>query len=744
MKLAGSRALVVGGTGLVGGMLLKLLEEQGAETLGTYCSRSSNGFKQLDLRDEAAVRELLEAYRPHVVFLAGGFASVDRAQQQPDDARAVNEGGSRAVARAAQALGARLVFYSTDYIFDGAAGPYDEADRPAPISVYGETKLAAEHTIAETLEDHLIVRTTAIYGWNPTSPNFAMHLWQKLGDGQTLAAPSDQITTPTLVDNLAAVSLQLVEEDAQGVVNVVGEDRLSRADFARVLAKAFVLDPDLVVPTPTADLGQPAARPLEGGLRTERLRELLDTEPMALDEALKRLRRQWRASTYVASGPKAPSTEEEALKQEILAKVRDYHALAHAPKPFVPGQTRVMYSGRTYGAEEIVNVVDAGLDFWLTLGPYGDLFERQLAAYVGCRDAMLVNSGSSANLTCVMTLMSPQLPRPMKRGDEVITPAVTFPTTLAPIVQCGLVPVFVDCELGTYNVDPARLADAIGPKTRGMVIPHTLGNPFALDVVTELVREHDLFLIEDSCDALGATYDGQRVGTFGEVASLSFYPAHQMTMGEGGAVLINHARYQRIARSVRDWGRDCWCAPGESNTCGRRFGWHLGDLPAGYDHKYVYSHVGFNLKPTDLQAAIGVAQLRRVPEFVDTRRRNFRILYEGLSKFSDRLILPVSDPRAEPSWFGFPITVEEGVSRQSLVRWLETGNIETRSVFGGNILRQPGYRDIEHRVVGTLERSDRIVRDTFFIGVHPGLTEEMLAYVIGRFESFFANAGRGA
>lgn len=741
MELTGTKALVVGGSGLVGTVLLRLLEEQGAETLGTYYTRPVPGLAKLDLTDHAGVASLLEEYRPQIVFLAGGFAGVDRAEAEPDRARAVNEEGTRAVARAARAVGARLVFYSTDYIYDGKAGPYGESDVASPISVYGQTKVAAERAIEEALDDHLIIRTTAVYGWNPTSPNFAMHIWQRLGDGETLQAPSDQITTPTLADYLAAVSLLLVQGDAQGAVNVVGADRLSRAEFAQVVARSLALDAKLVEPTPTSELGQAAARPLEGGLRTDRLRALLDTEPMPLDEALKRLRRQWRASTYVASGPKAPSSDAEVLKQEILAKVRDYHSLAHVRPPFVPGESRVMYSGRTFGAEEIVNVVDAGLDFWLTLGPYGDLFERQLASYVGCRDTVLVNSGSSANLTAVMALMSPQLQRPLQRGDEVITPAVTFPTTLAPIVQCGLVPVFVDCELGTYNIDPEQLEAAISPRTRALFIPHTLGNPFALDIVSDLAREHELYLLEDSCDALGATFDGQRVGTFGELASLSFYPAHQMTMGEGGAVLVNHARYQRIVRSVRDWGRDCWCAPGESNTCGKRFGWKLGDLPAGYDHKYVYSHVGFNLKPTDLQAAIGVAQLQRVPGFVEARRRNFATLYAGLAQFADRLILPVSDPRAEPSWFGFPITVREGVSRQSLVRWLETGNIETRSVFGGNILRQPGYRDIEHRVHGSLERSDRIMRDTLFIGVHPGLTDEMLAYVIERFERFFANEG---
>jgi CDP-4-dehydro-6-deoxyglucose reductase, E1 len=742
VRLTGARALVVGANGLVGNLLHGLLEEQGAEVTGTFFSRPVHGLSPLDLRDADAVSALLMSVRPQVIFLAGGFAGVDRAEEAPDDARDINEGGAESIARAAKALGAKLVFYSTDYVFDGVDGPYAEGDVPQPISTYGRTKLAAENVIRRTTDDHLIIRTTAVYGWNPTSPNFAMHVWQKLGGGDRLPAPSDQITTPTLVDYLGAVSLRLLENDVRGIVNVAGADRLSRGEFARRVARSFALDPDLVIPTPTAELGQLAARPLDGGLRTDLLRSLLDTEPMGLDEALKRLRRQWRASTYVASGPKAAPSAANELKEDILDRVRQYHAVAHAPNPFVPGETRVMYSGRTYGAEELVNVVDAGLDFWLTLGPYGDLLERQLAQYVGCRDVALVNSGSSANLTAVMSLMSPLLPRPLQRGDEVITPAVTFPTTLAPIVQCGLVPVFVDCELGTYNVDPEQLAAAVSPKTRALMIPHTLGNPFALDVVTELALEHELYLVEDTCDALGATWDGQKVGTFGDLASLSFYPAHQMTMGEGGAVLVNRARYSRIVRSIRDWGRDCWCAPGESNTCGRRFGWELGGLPAGYDHKYVYSHIGFNLKPTDLQAAVGVAQLRRVPGFVEARRRNFSLLYDGLKQFEDRLLLPISDPRAEPSWFGFPITVLDGVSRQSLVRWLETGNIETRTVFGGNILHQPGYRDIEHRIVGKLDRSDRIMRDTFFVGVHPGLTDEMIAYVVDRFERFFADTGR--
>jgi dTDP-4-dehydrorhamnose reductase len=478
MNLSGKSVLVVGGSGLVGSNLMRLLEEQGAETVGTYHSRrNGKALRRLDLADDAAVASLIEELRPTVVFLAGGFASVDRAEENPAAAHAVNEGGTRSVARAAETAGARLVFYSTDYIFDGASGPYSEDQPSSPISVYGQTKVGAETAISETLNDHLIIRTTAVFGWSPTSPNFAMHVWNRLSEGEELRVPSDQVTTPTLADYLAAVSLQLVEADVQGTVNVVGADRLSRAEFARVLARTFALDPDLVAPVPTAELGQAAPRPLRGGLSTSRMREVLDTEPMALDESLKRLRRQWRAATYVAAGPSEAPSRAVELKHEILDRVREYHALAHAPRPFIPGESRVMYSGRTYGAEELVNVVDAGLDFWLTLGPYGDLFERQLAEYVGCRDTALVNSGSSANLTAVVSLMSPKLPRPLERGDEVVTPAVTFPTTLAPIVQSGLIPVFVDCEVGTYNVDPDLLAAAISPRTRALIIPHTLGNP---------------------------------------------------------------------------------------------------------------------------------------------------------------------------------------------------------------------------------------------------------------------------
>lgn len=744
--MADNRALIIGGTGLVGSRLARGLEDRGFGVTATFMSRPIPGLQTLDIRDASQTRNIVTEKRPHVVCLAAAFTNVDESEDREDEAAAVNIQGTRFVAHAAESVGATLVFFSTDYVFDGREGPYREDAEPAPLNVYGRTKLKGEQIVRETLEDHLIVRTTCVYGWDRGSKNLGMQVWQRLGAGEKMLVPSDQVTTPTLADYLAEATLRLVEEGVRGIVNIAGPDLLSRGEFARSLAQAYSLDRNLIIPTPTSELGQRARRPLAGGLDTTQVRDYLGTEPMPLDESLKRLRRQWRSDTYVSAGPTKPRSEAESLKQDILEKARIYHAVAHAPKEFVPFKSRVPYSGRIFGDDEMVNLIDAALDFWLTLGPYGDVFEKNLATFLGSRDTMLVNSGSSANLAAVLSLTSSRLDRPLQPGDEVITPAVTFPTTLAPIVQAGLIPVFVDVELETLNLDVARIDDAFSPRTRAMMVPHTLGNPFDLDIVLEAARAHDLYLIEDSCDALGATFGGKAVGTFGDLGTLSFYPAHQMTMGEGGAVIINKAAYSRILRSIRDWGRDCWCAPGESNTCGKRFGWQLGDLPAGYDHKYSYSHIGFNLKPTDLQAAIGVAQLRRVPEFVERRRHNFERIHSALKAYEDRLILPKSHPRAQPSWFGFPITVREGLSRRSLVQWLEDSNIETRDVFAGNILRQPGYQGIKHRVAGDLRQSDRVMRDTFFIGVYPGISEEMLDFIVERFETYFAslgNAGQG-
>jgi CDP-6-deoxy-D-xylo-4-hexulose-3-dehydrase len=731
------RALVVGASGLVGGAVLSALEANGWDAAGTARSTQPH-LHSLEIRDQAAVSRLIDEVTPAVVVLPAAWTDVDSCEGDAEKAWAVNVDGARNVARATAAAGAKLVYYSTDYVFDGCDGPYSEDATPNPVNVYGRTKLAAEELIRDESAEHLIIRTTVVYGWDRASKNFAMQLWRTLSAGDTLKVPVDQIGTPTLADYLGEVTVRLLEAGLRGTINVAGADRLSRVAFARRLARAFALDETQIIECTTPEQERPAARPLDAGLDTSRLQSVLKTDAMALDEALRRIRRYWRADTYVAVGGTTPgSSRADQLKAEILAKVRDYHAEVHGPTEFQPLASRVPYAGRVFGPEEMVNLVSSSLDFWLTLGPWGELFERSLRQRLGARDVALVNSGSSANLTAVTALMSSQLDNHLVPGDEVITPAATFPTTLAPLLQNGLVPVLVDCELGTYNVDPALVTQAVTERTRAIMVPHTLGNPFDLAALRALADAHDLFLIEDSCDALGGEYDGRPVGTFGDLATLSFYPAHHITMGEGGAVIVNRPRLSRIVRSVRDWGRDCWCAPGETNTCGKRFGWQLGDLPDRYDHKFTYSNLGYNLKPTDMQAAIGVAQLDRLDGFIAARRRNFQRLFEGLTPLGDRLILPRWDERAQPSWFGFPITVGEGVSRRRLVGWLEEGHIETRDLFGGNIVQQPGYKGAAFRVHGTLPNTERIVRDTFFVGVYPGLTDDMVDFVIERFHGFF-------
>jgi CDP-4-dehydro-6-deoxyglucose reductase, E1 len=428
--------------------------------------------------------------------------------------------------------------------------------------------------------------------------------------------------------------------------------------------------------------------------------------------------------------------ERADLKSRILDLVREYVRAGEAA-PWKPGD-KVPYAGRVVGEPEVVNLVESSLDCWLTLGRFGDQFETRLSQFIGVRDVVLVNSGSSANLVALTSLVSEMLERPLRPGDEVITPAVTFPTTLAPIIQNRLVPVFVDCELGTYNADLRELEKAVSPRTRAIVLPHTLGNVFDVDRVAALAKSCGAFLVEDTCDALGSKWNGKPVGTFGDFGTISFYPAHHITMGEGGAVITNKALYGRVARSVRDWGRDCWCPPGQSNTCQKRFGWQLGDLPHGYDHKYIYSNIGYNLKPTDMQAAVGLAQLDRLPGFIAARRRNFDRLYAGLRDLEGKLLLPTWDPRAEVSWFAFPITVrpDAGFTRAELVAHLESKGIETRMIFAGNLLRQPAYRSIERRVVGELKNTDLVMTHTFFVGVYPGLTDRMIDYVIEQFHAF--------
>ena len=423
----------------------------------------------------------------------------------------------------------------------------------------------------------------------------------------------------------------------------------------------------------------------------------------------------------------------DELRAQILGMVSRYYRDAFPPQKFVPGETPVPISGKVFDDDEIRLLVDSGLDFWLTSGRYAAQFEDEFARLFGLRYAMLTNSGSSANLLALSSLTSPALgERALRPGDEVITVASGFPTTVNPIIQNNLVPVFVDVEIPTYNVEASQLEAALSERTRAVSLAHTLGNPFDLAAVTDFVKRHNLWLVEDCCDAVGATYEGRPVGTFGELATVSFYPAHHITMGEGGCVLTNRPALKTLVESFRDWGRDCWCVPGVSNTCGKRFEWQLGDLPCGYDHKYTYSHVGYNLKLTDMQAAVGVAQLKKLPSFIEARRRNFAFLYDGLCDLEEFFILPRATRGSEPSWFGFPLAVRAGApfSRDDVLRYLESYKIATRLLFGGNLLRQPAYRGIRHRKVGDLANSDFVMNQVLWMGVWPGLTPEMLSFVV--------------
>ncbi len=435
----------------------------------------------------------------------------------------------------------------------------------------------------------------------------------------------------------------------------------------------------------------------------------------------------------------------EDLKKEILTKVKEYYLEAYGKSQeiFEPGISRLNYAGRVFDEAEMLNLVDSSLEFWLTAGRYAEKFEREFAKFLGVKYCSLTNSGSSANLLAFMALTSPKLgDRRIQKGDEIITVAAAFPTTVAPIIQYGAIPVFVDVSLKYFNIDVSMLDNALSAKTKVIMLAHTLGNPFNIQAIKAFCEKHGLWFVEDNCDALGSKYDGKYTGTFGDVGTSSFYPPHHITMGEGGAVYTNNTLLKKIILSMRDWGRDCWCAPGKDNTCGKRFSGQHGTLPFGYDHKFVYSHFGYNLKVTDMQAAIGCAQLEKLPAFIDARKRNFKIFYEGLKDLEDYLILPQATPNSDPSWFGFLITIrdEAPFKRNDLVEYLESKNIQTRNLFSGNITRHPCFDTLEegkdYRIVGKLKNTDKLMNDSFWIGVYPGFNEEKNAYMIECIHSF--------
>lgn len=430
---------------------------------------------------------------------------------------------------------------------------------------------------------------------------------------------------------------------------------------------------------------------------------------------------------------------EEDLRREIFEKVKLLYQLKKENEKFIPGESRINYAGRVYDEKEMISLVDASLDFWLTTGRYAKQFEEALAKFIGVRYCLLTNSGSSANLLAISALTSPKLrERRLKPGDEVITTACGFPTTLNPLIQNNLIPVFIDVELGTYNIQADRIEEAITDKTKAIFVPHTLGNPVQLDKILELAKDYDLWFVEDNCDALGSKYMGKYTGSFGHISTCSFYPAHHITMGEGGAVLTDDSALKNIIVSFRDWGRDCWCDPGCDDTCGKRFGWKLGSLPAGYDHKYIYSHIGYNLKVTDMQAAIGVEQLKKLPDFIEKRKANFKALYDGLIVFGEFFVLTRGENESDPSWFGFPILVRDDAPfiRSEIVAYLEENKIATRMLFGGNLTKQPAYEGTKYRVLDTLDNTDIVMNDLFWIGVYPGMDCHMVDYILSKFGTF--------
>ena len=428
------------------------------------------------------------------------------------------------------------------------------------------------------------------------------------------------------------------------------------------------------------------------------------------------------------------------IRDQIIELVGRYAEIANQPKSFEPGVSVIPPSGKVIGAEELINMVEASLDGWLTSGRFNTEFEKKLARFIGVNHVLTTNSGSSANLLAFATLTSPKLgERALKPGDEVITVAAGFPTTVNPTLLYGMVPVFVDVDIPTYNIDPQKIEAAVSDRTKAIMIAHTLGNPFDLNEVLRVAKKYNLWVIEDCCDALGSKYNGQLVGTFGDIGTASFYPAHHITMGEGGAVYTNNAMLKQIIESIRDWGRDCYCEPGKDNTCGKRFAWQLGDLPYGYDHKYTYSHIGYNLKISDMQAACALAQLDKLPDFIEVRKRNYDYLKQRLKVLEEFIILPEATINSEPSWFGFPITLgkKAGTQRVDLLTYLDQHKIGTRLLFAGNLVRQPYFKNQNYRLPGSLTNTDYVMENTFWIGVYPGLTEEMLEYVVEKLETYF-------
>ena len=716
------KLLVIGASGQVGYALMERAKEKNIEVYGTRFKQQGSMLYKLDIRNKGEVKSLINGLQPTHIILTSALGNAELCETDKKLCYAINVEGTKNVSEACKEIDAHLTYISSDYIFDGKEGPYTEEETSNPINEYGKAKNESE-SIINSLEKYIIIRTTNIYSYGHDKKNFIAGLIEKTKNNQEFKVPEDQIGTPILASELARANIELIERGFNGTINIVGPDLVNRVEWCKRIASELKLNDKLIKGVKTSELNQKAKRPMNAGLKTDKLE--------GLGIKIKNLEESAREIIKIMNKDK----DENSIKEKILELTKQYYELAHKNQQ-TEFKDQVKYAGRVFDEKEIVAAVDSTLDFWLTLGSKGKLLERKLAEFMGTKYATLVNSGSSANLIALTT--SPLLENPLKRGDEIITVAASFPTTVAPIIQNGMIPVFLDVDIGTYNIDVTKLEDALSEKTRAIMIAHTLGNPFNIKAVMDFAKKNNLYVIEDTCDALSSKYDGKMVGTFGDISTTSFFPAHHMTMGEGGAVFTNNPYLKRAIESLRDWGRDCWCATGKSNTCGKRFCWKLGNLPKGYDHKYIYSHIGYNLKPLDIQAAIGLEQIKKLPMFTELRKQNFKKLYKILKPFEKYFILPKATENSNPSWFAFLLTIKDDApfTRAEIVKYLESKKIMTRMLFAGNLIKQPGFKNIEHRVVGTLENTDRIMLNSFFIGVYPGIDDRHLNYIEKAFNEF--------
>jgi CDP-6-deoxy-D-xylo-4-hexulose-3-dehydrase len=759
--LDGMRVLVTGGTGFIGSHLVRRLVREGANIVllvpDTDVERIQDVLNQvalyeIDIRTEGAVRAVLQQSSPEIVFHLAAVGVTDPFLE-PDVALRVNLYGTINVVRAAAEVGARRIIHTgTSYEYGDLAadGQLD------PISPYAASKAAAWafcRMYHRTMDWPIVcLRLFQVYGPGQRGTLIPSAIEAGLAGEPFATTPGEQIRDWTYIDDVIEAYLHAATaEGIDGETFDIGTG--TGTSVQEVVGLLFEhigssRQPDIgALPYRPGEVWRLVANP---ELASHRLGW---RARVPLAEGLTRTLTEYEKDRRVSSvyTPSAPAmiegAEKDSLRREILEKVEAFYALAHARREWVPGKTRVNYAGRVFDARELREMTDAVLEFWLTAGRYAEEFERLLGAYLGTREVIPVNSGSSANLVAMTTLRSPQLrSRPLQPGDEVITTAVTFPTTLAPIIQNGLVPVLVDSEIGHYNIAIDQLEMALSERTQAVFVAHTLGNPVEMDRLMAFAREHGLYVVEDNCDALGSTFDGKMTGTFGDLGTSSFYPAHHITLGEGGAVYTDSPSLGKIARTVRDWGRDCWCGYRNptDGLCGRRFEWEVPGMEGVYyDHRYLFTEIGYNLKITDPQAAVGVAQLEKLPAFVEARKRNFRRLYEGVMPLEEFFILPTWSEKADPSWFAFPLTVRPDApfTREKLQQHLEAHKIETRLLFAGNVLKQPGYQNIPHRVVGELPVANLVMRGAFFIGVYPGLGPEQIDYMLEAFGSFIHAQG---